>query len=133
MSNDPKNLTEYSRAQKNPPAQRPYRWDELSETARHNEILLIVRQAAASTQPYYAMGYYKRATEENWVAQWFLWHCFRYRDNRPRPAVVNSGHAYGGEGKLSLGTLRKDLSTRDLRCVGGPTQYFDPVYDRFRY
>ncbi|KAF1952519.1 hypothetical protein CC80DRAFT_377541, partial [Byssothecium circinans] len=63
--------------------QTPYKWDELQETARHAEILNIVATAGRYTRPYYAMGRYVRGSEqENWVAQWFLWHCFRYRDNR---------------------------------------------------
>lgn len=106
LSKDPRNLTAYSKSQ-NPPAKPPYKWDELSETARHNEILLIVRNAGYRTQPYYAMGSYRRATEENWVAQWFLWHCFRYRDNRPR-------------------------TDRSLACGETPTQYYDPIHNAYR-
>ncbi|CAI6323525.1 unnamed protein product [Periconia digitata] len=110
LSCDSKNLTVYSRTQ-SPPAQQPYKWDELSETARHHEILMIVSQAGQYTKPYYAMGYYKRATEENWVAQWFLWHCFRYRDNRPRN-TMNNVSVYRGRGTT--------------------TQFYDPIYNAYR-
>lgn len=58
----------------------PYRWDEISETAKHSYVLMVVRDACAETRPYYYMGYYRTAVaEENWVARWYLWHSFRYR------------------------------------------------------
>jgi hypothetical protein len=58
----------------------PYKWDELSETAKHREILTIVHNATTHTRPYYAMGRYQTSVnEENWVARWYLWHTFRYR------------------------------------------------------
>ena len=65
----------------------PYKWDDLQETARHREILNIVNRASAYTQPYYQMGRWMSAEEENWVAEWFLWHSFRFRDNRNSSAV----------------------------------------------
>lgn len=96
----------------------PYKWDEISETAKHYEILTVVNNAGQQTRPYYVMGrYVTNVNEENWVARWYLWHSFRYRsvvpfrfrgnsltgssrdnrDNRTR-GTANSGHqAYGGK------------------------------------
>ncbi|KAF1977496.1 hypothetical protein BU23DRAFT_412614, partial [Bimuria novae-zelandiae CBS 107.79] len=62
--------------------QPPYRWDDLQETARHKEVFTIVNTASVLTRPYYARGRWMSAVEENWVAMWFLWHSFRFRDNR---------------------------------------------------
>lgn len=78
MSVDPLNLTDQSRA--DPSVVPPYKWDELSETAKHARILTTVNQAQPATRPYYYMGrYMTNVNEENWVARWYLWHAFRYR------------------------------------------------------
>ena len=58
----------------------PYKWDEISETAKHWEILTVVNNAGPHTRPYYNLGrYMTNVNEENWVARWYLWHSFRYR------------------------------------------------------
>ncbi|KAF2853141.1 hypothetical protein T440DRAFT_487611 [Plenodomus tracheiphilus IPT5] len=78
MSAQPHNLTDQSRA--NPNVVPPYKWDEISETAKHNYILATVANATAQTRPYYQEGCYRtNVNEENWVARWYLWHAFRYR------------------------------------------------------
>lgn len=61
----------------------------------------IVRSASTYTAPYYQMGRWRTAEEENWVAEWFLWHSFRFRDNRNNQAVAqhsSGGHTTGGGG-----------------------------------
>jgi hypothetical protein len=97
VSNDYNNLTDHS--QRNPMIQAPYKWDELKETARHKQVLYIAEHASAKTRPYFQMGRYRtNVEEENWVAQWFLWHCFRYRDNRPKATTANGDrNNQGGE------------------------------------
>ena len=78
LSKDERNLTEQSRA--NSSVTAPFKWDEISETAKHVEILTIVTNAGPQTRPYYEMGrYMTNVNEENWVARWYLWHSFRYR------------------------------------------------------
>ncbi|KAF2678308.1 hypothetical protein K458DRAFT_348798 [Lentithecium fluviatile CBS 122367] len=97
LSYNPANLTNHSKA--DPMVQPPYKWDELNETARHNEVLNIAAQAGSYTRTYFQLGRYTTpVAEENWVAQWFLWHCFRYRDNRPRAAAAagERGNSNGG-------------------------------------
>ncbi|KAH7083232.1 hypothetical protein BKA63DRAFT_561413 [Paraphoma chrysanthemicola] len=79
LSRNPVNLTEQSRQR---PPREPYKWDEISETAKHREILTIVNNAPPHTRYYYEQGRYYNVNEENWVARWYLWHSFRYRDNR---------------------------------------------------
>jgi hypothetical protein len=98
VSNIYENLTTHS--QRNPKVQAPYKWDELKETARHREVLYIAEYASPDTRPYFQMGRYRTTVEEeNWVAQWFLWHCFRYRDNRPRAAAANDGRRNNNGGE----------------------------------
>ncbi|KAF1352706.1 hypothetical protein EJ07DRAFT_136556 [Lizonia empirigonia] len=78
LSRNQLNLTDQSRA--DPSVTAPYKWDEISETAKHFEILTVVNNAGPQTRPYYSMGrYVTNVNEENWVARWYLWHSFRYR------------------------------------------------------
>ncbi|OAL53964.1 hypothetical protein IQ07DRAFT_584558 [Pyrenochaeta sp. DS3sAY3a] len=78
LSNDPRNLTEQSR--NDPSVAAPYKWDEISETAKHGQILALVSSARDETRPYYYQGrYMTNVSEENWVGRWYLWHSFRYR------------------------------------------------------
>jgi hypothetical protein len=78
LSRNQVNLTDQSRA--DPSVTAPYKWDEISETAKHYEILTVVNNAGPQTRPYYGMGRYTtNVSEENWVARWYLWHSFRYR------------------------------------------------------
>lgn len=78
-------LTAYSKMNR---VLMPYRWDDLQETYRHHERLNIVRLGCRDTQPYYQAGQWgSSVVQDNWVADWFLWHSFRFRDNR-NPTVA---------------------------------------------
>ncbi|OCL10337.1 hypothetical protein AOQ84DRAFT_337612 [Glonium stellatum] len=90
------NLVEQCRL--NPAIQPPYSWDNLSETARHREILNIYRSASITTRVYYDYGSYRSGpNEENWVVQWCLWHVFRYRDNRNKARGTGATGGYYNE------------------------------------
>ncbi|UPX15522.1 uncharacterized protein EKO05_0005967 [Ascochyta rabiei] len=99
LSRNQINLTDQSRA--DPLVTAPYKWDEISETAKHYEILTVVNNAGPQTRPYYGMGRHTtNVSEESWVARWYLWHSFRYRDNRdhrPRTGASSGNQAYGGK------------------------------------
>jgi len=89
LSRDPLNLTEHSKADS--AVLQPYKWDEISETAKHRESLATVRSADQLKRHYYNLGRYRtNVNEENWVARWYLWHSFRYRDNRDSRSKVAS-------------------------------------------
>ncbi|KAH7135956.1 hypothetical protein B0J11DRAFT_576511 [Dendryphion nanum] len=107
LSNDPSNLAPH--LQGNPNIRAPYRWDEISETEKHREILRIVHTAEKGPKYFYDKGKYFDTVEENWVVRWFLWHSFRYRDNRDR-TITPLSHEAGG-------------CSREM---------FDPVYDGYR-
>ncbi|KAH8725135.1 hypothetical protein GQ44DRAFT_739916 [Phaeosphaeriaceae sp. PMI808] len=116
LSQDPQNLTDQSRV--NQLVQAPYKWDELSETAKHRAILTVVENAPPHTRYYYAMGRYQtNVNEENWVARWYLWHSFRYRDNRDTRSRATAGS-----------------SVSDYRggSAGGAGGYFDPIHNTYR-
>lgn len=65
--------------------QPPYTYNQITETARHSEILNIYRLATPETRQFYDRGrYIDGPNEENWVIRWCLYHSFRYTDNRNR-------------------------------------------------
>jgi len=118
LSRDERNLTEQSRA--NSSVTAPFKWDEISETAKHVEILTIVTNAGPQTRPYYEMGrYMTNVNEENWVARWYLWHSFRYRDNRDNRSrgMTHNGNQTFSATPAAYGTI---------------SGYYDPVYGRYR-
>lgn len=99
LSEDYNALTEYSR---NKRVQQPYRWDDLQETYRHRERMSIVARAGPRTRLYYQEGQYGTTVVDNWVADWFLWHSFRFRDNRTTidpPRGVTTTHNSSARGK----------------------------------
>lgn len=68
-----------------PDVQPPYTYNQITETARHREILTIYRNAAVETRTFYNRGqFFEGPNEENWIIRWCLYHSFRYTDNRNR-------------------------------------------------
>ncbi|KAF2001982.1 hypothetical protein P154DRAFT_431850 [Amniculicola lignicola CBS 123094] len=99
LSRNPANLLPQS--QDNPDVKAPYKWGDLSETAIHREVLYVASSGSIHTRPYYDMGrYYTGVNEENWVVRWYMWHSFRFRDNRDTRSSAGRGGAsirsYGG-------------------------------------
>ncbi|KAJ4286500.1 hypothetical protein N0V90_013200 [Kalmusia sp. IMI 367209] len=69
----------------------PFRWDDLQETYRYNERMAMVQRATCETQAYYQQGVWETSVlQDNWVADWFLWHSFRFRDNRKTVAAMRA-------------------------------------------
>lgn len=78
LSRNPESLTIQSSA--DPSVVAPYKFSDISETAKHRAILEVVRTASTITRPFYAYGHQvTKINEDNWVARWYLWHSFRYR------------------------------------------------------
>jgi hypothetical protein len=74
LSSDPSKLSKHA----SPATQKPYKWDEISDTEKHNKILEMADNAATHLEQYYALGEYKSGVaRENWVAACYLWHSFR--------------------------------------------------------
>ncbi len=71
--------------------QQPNQWDQLSETARHREVLSIAHTDNVHTRPYNQIGrHHKGEVEENWVARWVVWHAFRYCANRLNSSAMSA-------------------------------------------
>ena len=63
--------------------EQPYQWDHISEAAKRRQMQIVVHDANPITKVYYKAGEYNsNAGEENWVFRWYLWHSFRFRDNK---------------------------------------------------
>lgn len=108
MSHDYDSLTNHSRQIG---VQAPYKWNDLQETATHKEGIRIAGAASVFTRAYYHMGRWDSAEEENWVAEWFLWHSFRYRDNRCNKTAAQKppdSHTASGDSQGRV-TLREFL------------------------
>lgn len=77
----------------------PYGWSDVTELAKSQAEAAIVSGASSLTRPYFEMGHEEDGSG-NWVAGWFLWHCFRNRDYRNKakygPAKGSAGESYGG-------------------------------------
>jgi hypothetical protein len=90
----------------------PYDWSDIMEKSKDEAISAIARNGTEHTSYYWNLA---GPTEDcsNWLATWFLYHKFRYRDGRNRNAVKDEGsyshssiskhshhkHSRGGEGK----------------------------------
>jgi hypothetical protein len=80
LSSDPDKLSKYASAF--PAIKKPYKWGEISDTGKWNKTLEMVDNATADLKEYYNLGEYKtEVVRENWVAKFYLWRSFRYRDN----------------------------------------------------
>lgn len=102
---------------------QPYRWDQLSETAKHREILNIFARASPRTRQFYERAHYRTPIrqdewlEENWAIRWYIWHSFRYRDNRDNRGerqvaakAAQAAPANRGECILALGVSSCSIS-----------------------
>lgn len=67
----------------------------------------IVARARPETQRFYQMGQYGTTVVDNWVADWFLWHSFRFRDNRTTAA----NHANSKQASASSTSGKSEIKT----------------------
>lgn len=98
LSSDRSNLTSEARADAR--VQPPFSSSQMTETALHNEVLAIWRNAGPETRSIYDRGAYMDGQNvDNWIIRWVLWHVFRYRDSRngPRPNGGRSRQRHDSE------------------------------------
>ncbi|PBP18384.1 hypothetical protein BUE80_DR010935 [Diplocarpon rosae] len=58
----------------------PYDWSDIKEASKDMAMKEIICNGDPYTQYYWDIG----RSDGNWVAKWFLYHKFRYRDGRNR-------------------------------------------------
>ena len=59
----------------------PWSYSHFTDAALRQATERICSRAGSRTRPLYARGH-GRASGENWVVQWMLYHICRYRDSR---------------------------------------------------
>jgi len=61
----------------------PYDWSDITENAKFDAITKLCTSDDAHTSQYWGLAEASRSDNcPNWIARWFLYHKFRYRDGR---------------------------------------------------
>ena len=96
----------------------------------HRETLYIYQTARPETKACYALGHYvEGGTEENWIIKWFLWHVFRYRDNRNRGRSVPAWNPQESMSSQPSGDSEANIGDSDEQRT--PSEYhrlFTPAH-----
>lgn len=139
LSHNPANLSSASSMDQR--VRQPYRWDQLTETAKHREIMNIYARASPRTRYFYDKAHSRNSVrqgewvEENWAIRWYLWHSFRYRDNRDNRATRVATQTPAGECPAywrQWGWNSAVVSSSwVLTCVGGSRGYYDTARSQF--
>ncbi|TVY47751.1 hypothetical protein LOCC1_G002735 [Lachnellula occidentalis] len=71
----------------------PYDWSDINEKSKDEAMKLIAESGNAQTSYYWNLAGPSPDECPNWIARWFLYHKFRYRDGRNRnmPSNGDSG------------------------------------------
>jgi hypothetical protein len=78
----------------------PYDWSDIFEKSKDEAMIRIAQSGDPHTRYYWNLA---APTEDcpNWIARWFLYHKFRYRDGRNRNPVNHHKHANAEEDSSS--------------------------------
>ncbi|KAI9648257.1 hypothetical protein NHQ30_002889 [Ciborinia camelliae] len=76
-------ISEKCHLKKNCKGKPPYDWSDIVERSKDEAMKLIVENGTDQTAYYWSLA---KPTPDcpNWIARWFLYHKFRYRDGRNR-------------------------------------------------
>lgn len=75
---------------KNSKHEAPYDWSDITEKAKDDAMLRLARSGNVYTSCYWVLAAPKDGCP-NWIARWFLYHVFRYRDGRNKAKDERSG------------------------------------------
>jgi len=83
----------------------PYDWSDILEKSKDEAMARIAQSGNPHTQWYWNLAV-PTSDCKNWIARWFLYHKFRYRDGRNRNPAKSSGsgkhhhsHGHGGSSR----------------------------------
>jgi len=80
----------------------PYDWSDIMEKSKDEAMKAIAHGGTPHTNYFWDLGKPIRPDKDpNWVAKWFLYHKFRYRDGRNRNTVQGGDGSHGGYGQVS--------------------------------
>jgi len=121
------NLTPQSRSDPRI-GERPPASNEITETARHREIINVYQTASPDTRVWYDRAVTNDGAWDNWIIRWCLWHVFRYRDDR------NRGHNRRSPPRDSYPSQPSTYQPnyQHAHGVSGSPGFYDPVYDGYR-
>ncbi|KAH7397533.1 hypothetical protein BKA64DRAFT_554919, partial [Cadophora sp. MPI-SDFR-AT-0126] len=76
-------ISDKSHLKENGKRKAPYDWSDIQEKAKDTAMGLMAQRGDQYTAYYWDLGA-SAGNSPNWVAKWFLYHKFRYRDGRNR-------------------------------------------------
>ncbi|KAF8847678.1 hypothetical protein BDZ45DRAFT_315030 [Acephala macrosclerotiorum] len=110
----------------------PYDWGDIQERPKDDAVTAIVNGGDKYTSYYWGLAVPSDDCP-NWIAKWFLYHEFRYKDKRngaqakgskgKRPASSSSGYTYH---------TSQPYDSADIAVVSNDQpsgNYYDPVRD----
>ncbi|CAL3963430.1 unnamed protein product [Diplocarpon coronariae] len=115
----------------------PYDWSDIKEGSKDMAMNDIICNGDPYTQYYWEIG----RLDGNWVAKWFLYHKFRYRDgrNRSHQQDINKRHDKTGKRDSTTGASipdQYDDGNLSYRAAPQPAygsghggKFYDPVRD----
>ncbi|KAG9239510.1 hypothetical protein BJ875DRAFT_351819, partial [Amylocarpus encephaloides] len=89
----------------------PYDWSDIRDKSKDEAYIRIAQSGDATTSHYWALA---QPTSEcpNWIARWFLYHKFRYRDGRNRnPTKADDSRQSSSKSKSSRQRSSKHSSS----------------------
>ncbi|EPE32233.1 hypothetical protein GLAREA_07366 [Glarea lozoyensis ATCC 20868] len=93
----------------------PYDWSDIRDRSKDEAYIRIAQSGDAHTSYYWNLA---EPTEDcpNWIARWFLYHKFRYRDGRNRnPARADEGRSSGSKRERTKEVKRSSHSSSSSR------------------
>ncbi|TVY81614.1 hypothetical protein LSUE1_G005258, partial [Lachnellula suecica] len=72
----------------------PYDWSDIAEKSKEEAMKLIAQSGDTHTSYYWNLGN-SSGGSPNWIAKWFLYHKFRYRDGRNRNQPTKGNNEKG--------------------------------------
>ncbi|TVY15839.1 hypothetical protein LARI1_G005768 [Lachnellula arida] len=108
----------------------PYDWSDINEKSKDEAMKLISKSGDAQTSYYWYLAGPSPDECPNWIAKWFLYHKFRYRDGRNRnppsngdsgkgPFQHSSHHQHSASASSSASSAYYDIQTHDSMTSGG--------------
>ncbi|CZS96188.1 hypothetical protein WAI453_009797 [Rhynchosporium graminicola] len=84
-------ISHKSHLKENGKRKAPFDWSDIQERAKDDAMAIIARGGNQYTEYYWNLGA-GSGNNPNWVAKWFLYHKFRYRDGRNRSQKSGEKH-----------------------------------------
>ncbi|TVY27206.1 hypothetical protein LHYA1_G004665 [Lachnellula hyalina] len=85
----------------------PYDWSDINEKSKDEAMKLIAKSGDAQTSYYWNLAGSSPDECPNWIARWFLYHKFRYRDGRNRNLPSNGDSGKRGPGIVPIMSIQR--------------------------